>query len=98
MKVRAVTDVLKNVLPFDKWRHADPGSAITTHVRQEGVAAAQVRQARRHAVTADAAAGDLPFEQQRGTIVRASGTEVRRAAADLLVVARGDFGAPVQLN
>ena len=75
VEVRAVADVLKNVMAIDEGRHADPGRALTAHVGEERIAAAQVRELRGHGMTAYAAAGDLAFQQQRGAIVRAAGAE-----------------------
>ena len=44
VEVRAVADVLENVLPLDERRHADPRRALAAHVREERIAAVDVRQ------------------------------------------------------
>src|SRR5579862_4850723 len=47
-------------------------------------------------MAADAAAGDLAFQQERGAVVRTSRAEIRQARTHTFVVARGDFGDAFQ--
>ena len=81
VKVRAVTEILEDVLRAAEGLGADPRGAFGTHLKQVFDAAAHIAHQAAHAVTADAASRDLALEQQRGAIVGAAGAVARRPRA-----------------
>ena len=78
MEERPVADVLEHVIVAHERRHADPGRAFAAHLRQERKAAAGIGQAHRHGVAADAAAGDLAFQQEASSGCAGSRNRIRR--------------------
>ncbi len=75
---RAIADVLENVLPVDERRPCRSRARL----RRPCASGKRCRAwgpTHRHGVAADAAAGDLPFQQKRGAVMRAAGAERRGA-------------------
>ena len=79
MEVSAIAQILEDVFALAERRHADPGYAFATHLRGELIAAPGLGHQDSHAMTAGAAAGGLPGQEQRGAVVRTTGAEVRHA-------------------
>ena len=77
MRIGAVAEILEDVLFVGERRLADPGDALAAHVRDGVGAAGGNRQ--RHAVAADAGHGSAAVRNFRRGVVRAAGTEIRRA-------------------
>ena len=76
VEVRAVADVLEDVLRLHERRHAHPARALAAHLRVAGRVAVHPL---RHEVTTDAGHRAAAFRDARAAAVRTARTEVRRA-------------------
>ena len=89
VEVGAVTQVLEYVFGGGKWRLANPGRTLATHLG-EGVGLA-VRHPGGHVVAADPAKGVTAFRHLGGGVVGAAGTEMRHPLDGLARLGQGDF-------
>ena len=81
VEIGAVAQVLEDVLGFHERRHADPLRAFLAHARHAHDVADSLRiHEQCHGVAADAGTDHGAVGYLGGTIVRAAGTEIRRAA------------------
>ena len=90
VKIRAVADVLENVIGVAERRRADPRQTLAAHLRQVAGVAHILLDQPTHTVAADAAAGDLAVEHAGRAAVRAAGTVIRLARHERIVLAPAD--------
>ena len=92
MVIGAVPDVLEDVVSVNERCEAHPGRALSPHMSQPGDPAVHIH---RHGVTADAAAGDIPFREGGGGVVGAAAAEVGRPRHHFLVLPLLDLEQPL---